>query len=131
MGNYDEILNHTDLVLLDIKQMDETSYQEMTGRSISHFQQFLQTLKKYQTPIWIRHVVIPGLTDSRTHMEKLQEYVASIPHVEKVELLPYHLLGINKYEVMGIPYSLSNVPAMDKEETAKLQKEFFGGYDHV
>ena len=131
MGNYDEILNHTDLVLLDIKQMDETSYQEMTGRSISHFQQFLQTLKKYQTPIWIRHVVIPGLTDSRTHMEKLQEYVASIPHVEKVELLPYHLLGTNKYEVMGIPYSLSNVPAMDKEETAELQKEFFGGYDHV
>ena len=64
-------------------------------------------------------------------MEKLQKYVASIPHVEKVELLPYHLLGTNKYEVMGIPYSLSNVPAMDKEETAKLQKEFFGGYDHV
>ncbi|HIX67332.1 MAG TPA: pyruvate formate lyase-activating protein [Candidatus Anaerostipes excrementavium] len=131
MGNYDEILNHTDLVLLDIKQIDEASYQKMTGRSISHFQQFLQALKEHQTPIWIRHVVIPGLTDSRAHMEKLQKYVASIPHVEKVELLPYHLLGTNKYEVMGIPYSLSNVPAMDKEETAELQKEFFGGYDHV
>ena len=131
MGNYDEILNHTDLVLLDIKQIDEASYQKMTGRSISHFQQFLQALKEHQTPIWIRHVVIPGLTDSRAHMEKLQKYVASIPHVEKVELLPYHLLGTNKYEVMGIPYSLSNVPAMDKEETAESQKEFFGGYDHV
>ena len=130
-GNYDEILKYTDLVLLDIKQVEEEAYRHMTGRSMDHFNQFLQALKDHGTSIWIRQVVIPGMTDSRDYMEQLKRYVDNIPNVEKVELLPYHLLGANKYEVMGIPYPLCGVPAMDKDETANLQKEFFGGYDHV
>ena len=130
-GSYDEILKYTDLVLLDIKQIDSADYRDMTGKSMEHFNCFLQALKEHKTPVWIRQVVIPGMTDSRDYMQNLRDYISTIPNIQKVELLPYHLLGTNKYEVMGIPYSLQDVPAMDKDKVADMQKEFFGGYDHV
>lgn len=131
MGSYDEILEYTDLVLLDLKHVSETDYKQMTGRTMDRFQEFLSALEKSETPIWIRHVVVPGITDSQEHMENLKTYISTIPNVEKVELLPYHLLGKNKYEVMGIPYSLDGVPAMDKEKTMDLQSKYFGGYDYA
>ncbi len=131
MGNYEEILTYTDLVLLDLKHINPKDYQTMTGHTMKRFHEFLSALEQSGTPIWIRHVVVPGITDSKDHMLKLQKYVSQIPNIEKVELLPYHLLGTNKYKVMGIPYSLDGVPAMDKEKTKKLQEKYFGGYDHV
>lgn len=87
-----------------------------------------ECFKKHQTKIWIRHVVVPGITDSEDHMAQLKAYIQTIPNVEKVELLPYHLLGTNKYKVMDIPYSLEGVPAMDKKKTEMLQQTYF---DHV
>lgn len=131
MGSYDEILKYTDLVLLDLKHINKDDYKEMTGQSMDHFNDFLEALKTHQTPIWIRHVVVPGITDSPDHIKQLQDYISRLPHVQKVELLPYHLLGANKYEVMGIPYPLDGVPAMDKEKTMQLQSDYFGGYDNV
>ena len=95
---------------------------------MDRFEEFLNALKKHQTKIWIRHVVVPGITDSEDHMAQLKAYIQTIPNVEKVELLPYHLLGTNKYKVMNIPYSLEGVPAMDKKETEMLQQTYF---DHV
>ena len=128
LSDYDEILNHTDLVLLDLKHIHKTDYEKMTGRSMDRFEEFLNALKKHQTKIWIRHVVVPGITDSENHMAQLKAYIQTIPNVEKVELLPYHLLGTNKYKVMNIPYSLEGVPAMDKKKTEMLQQTYF---DHV
>jgi len=128
LSDYDEILNHTDLVLLDLKHIHKTDYEKMTGRSMDRFEEFLNALKKHQTKIWIRHVVVPGITDSEDHMDQLKAYIQTIPNVEKVELLPYHLLGTNKYKVMDIPYSLEGVPAMDKKKTEMLQQTYF---DHV
>ena len=128
LSDYDEILNHTDLVLLDLKHIHKTDYEKMTGRSMDRFEEFLNALKKHQTKIWIRHVVVPGITDSEDHMAQLKAYIQTIPNVEKVELLPYHLLGTNKYKVMDIPYSLEGVPAMDKKKTEMLQQTYF---DHV
>ena len=116
------------LVLLDLKHIHKTDYEKMTGRSMDRFEEFLNALKKHQTKIWIRHVVVPGITDSEDHMAQLKAYIQTIPNVEKVELLPYHLLGTNKYKVMDIPYSLEGVPAMDKKKTEMLQQTYF---DHV
>ena len=95
---------------------------------MDRFEEFLNALKKHQTKIWIRHVVVPGITDSEDHMAQLKAYIQTIPNVEKVELLPYHLLGTNKYKVMDNPYSLESVPAMDKKKTEMLQQTYF---DHV
>ena len=75
--------------------------------------------------MWIRHVVVPGLTDGEEHLRQLKEVVDKIPNVEKVELLPYHLLGVNKYEGMGINYPLDGVEAMDKELLKEQYERIF------
>ena len=74
------------------------------------------------TKLWIRQVVVPGMTDSEEYMLKLRDFIKGLDNVEKVELLPYHLLGVNKYETLGIKYRLDGVEAMDKEKCKELYK---------
>lgn len=124
-GEYDEILKYTDLVLFDIKHYTKEGYKNVTRREIDESLNFLEAMKRNNTKMWIRHVVVPGLTDSEEHLRGLKEYIDTIPNVEKVELLPYHLLGTNKYEVMKINYPLDGVEAMDKDLCKKYEKEIF------
>ncbi|RII34926.1 pyruvate formate lyase-activating protein [Clostridium chromiireducens] len=125
-GNYDEILKYTDLVLFDIKHFTSEGYKNVTLMNIDESLKFLEAMKRNNTKMWIRHVVVPGLTDDIEHLKELKKYIDKIPNVEKVELLPYHLLGANKYEVLGLKYPLENVEAADKELIKKYQKEIFG-----
>jgi len=125
-GDYDEILKYTDLVLFDIKHFTPEGYKNVTLMNIDESLKFLESMKRNNTKMWIRHVVVPGLTDDIEHLKELKKYIDKIPNVEKVELLPYHLLGANKYEVLGIKYPLENVEAADKELIKKYQKEIFG-----
>jgi pyruvate formate lyase activating enzyme len=122
-GQYDEILKYTDLVLLDIKHVDDFGYKNLTGRSKHGLEQFLKALDKSEVKLWIRHVVVPGITDSKEHFERLKEVIKYIRNIEKLELLPYHTLGVQKYEKMGIPYRLEGVEPMDKQQTKKMEKE--------
>lgn len=128
LGDYGEILSHTDLVLYDVKHYDPAAYRAVTGRDMDETLTFLDALRGSGTPIWVRHVVVPGLTDSRAHMAHLRAYVKTLPNVQKVELLPYHLLGTNKYDVLGLRYALDGVPAMDKAACLQLQTEFFSDF---
>jgi pyruvate formate lyase activating enzyme len=114
-GEYDEILKHTDLVLFDIKHFTREGYKNITQMEIDSSLVFLEAMKRNNTKMWIRHVVVPGITDGEEHIKAFNEFIKEIPNVEKVELLPYHLLGVNKYEKLGINYPLEGVPAMDKE----------------
>lgn len=125
LGNYTEILRNTDLILYDVKHITPAGYQDMTGQPMDKTQAFLAEAQRLGVPMWIRHVLVPGLTDSREHLAQLKAFVQTLQHVQKVELLPYHLLGVHKYETMQLPYSLSGVPAMDQEKAAELQAEFF------
>lgn len=120
-GDYNELLKYTDLVLFDVKHFIPEMFQKVTGGNFRIILDFLDALKNRGTPLWIRHVIVPGLTDTKEHIEKLKDYISGIPNVEKIELLPYHTLGIGKYEKMGIDYPLKGVESMDKEETKKLQ----------
>lgn len=129
-GDYDEILKYTDLVLFDIKHFTPEGYKNVTLMNIDESLKFLEAMKRNNTKMWIRHVVVPGLTDDVEHLKELKKYIDEIPNVEKVELLPYHLLGTNKYEGLGIKYPLENVKAMDKELIKKYQKEIFGDYSY-
>ncbi len=122
VGRYDEILKYTDLVLLDIKHVDDNGYKNLVGQSKKGFDEFLQAVQKANTKLWIRHVVVPGITDSEEHIKKLASIIKSIKNIEKVELLPYHTLGVEKYNKMGIQYKLSHVGSMNKEELDKLYK---------
>jgi len=111
-GDYDEILKYTDLVLLDIK------YTTIKA----DFSIFLHALRKSETRVWVRNVIVPGVTDSREHITKLAKVINDeILRVDKVELLPYHDLGVNKYEVLAIPYKLKGVESMDKDKTMRLE----------
>lgn len=112
-GNYDEILRYTDLVLLDIKHIDEEEHKKLTGFGRQGFINFLEAVVKNNNSIWIRHVVVPGITDSEEHIIRLADYINTIPNVEKVELLPYHTFGVNKYKELNIEYRLEGVPPMD------------------
>lgn len=120
--DYTEILRNTDLVLLDIKQVTSEKYQEMTGKSWDRFQAFQKLLKKMGTPVWIRHVMVPGLTFGEAHVKELEAYLKDIPNIQKVELLPYHVLGVHKYQKLGIHYPLENVRAVAMEEVADWER---------
>lgn len=115
VGMYDEILKYTDLVLFDIKDLTREGYKNVTLMNIDESLKFLEAVQNSGTKMWIRHVVVPGLTDGEEHIRELKKFIKTLKNVEKVELLPYHLLGVNKYENMGLAYPLEGTPQMDKE----------------
>jgi len=119
---YDEILKYTDLVILDIKHVDNNGYESLVGQSKKEFDEFLEAAQKTNTKLWIRHVIVPGLTDSDEHIKKLAKIIKHIYNVEKVELLPYHTLGADKYTRMGLEYKLIDIDSMDKEDIERLEK---------
>ena len=118
----EEILKYTDLVLYDVKHLTREGYKDMTGIEIDETQKFLEVCKKMGTKMWIRQVVVPGKTDSEEYIRELGKFIKTLNNVEKVELLPYHLLGVSKYETLGIKYRLEGLEAMDKEACKELYK---------
>jgi pyruvate formate lyase activating enzyme len=122
IGRYPEILEYTDLVILDIKHVDKARYQELTGGNIEEFMVFVQSLDKADIKVWIRHVVVPGLTDTEEHVRGIRRISSQIRNVEKIELLPYHTLGVHKYKKMKIPYKLNGVKPMSEERLKELEK---------
>ncbi len=120
-----ELLQYTDLVILDIKHENAELYKQITGHSIDKYLHLKEILiNKAQSKIWLKHVVVPGLTDNPQHIKDLEKEVRTFPleRVEKFELLPYHTLGKSKYEALGINYSLSDTPEMSIEDIYKLKK---------
>lgn len=113
LGDYEAILDLTDLVLLDIKHYTPQGYRKITGQPMDRFNVFLAAVQEKGTPLWLRHVVVPGLTDGEEHLAGLADYVAGLKQVQRVELLPYHTLGVHKYQVMGLPYPLEGTPPME------------------
>lgn len=123
VGDFGEILDLADLVLLDIKQIHEDAYQSLTGISMERYQNFVSQLKQHPVDLWIRSVIVPGFNDSHAYIQDLWEVVKKLPRVKKIEVLPYHTLGVHKYEMLGIPYPLEGVEPMDKKLAAKWQEE--------
>ena len=124
-GEYEAILTNTDLVLFDVKHEDPDDYHALTGGDIRRPQAFVEAVRKAGVPMWVRHVVVPGLTDGEAHLAALRAYVETLPRVERVELLPYHTLGVGKYAALGRPYSLNGVSDMDKARCAALEVKWF------
>ena len=120
--NYDEILDVVDLVILDVKAVDETEYQKVTGAGIEKFKNFLETCISKNKKLWLRQVIVPGINNDEAHVLKLKEFASTIPNVERIELLPYHSMAKSKYKELNIPYRLENTPDMSKEECKKLEE---------
>lgn len=120
-GNHEEILKYVDLVILDIKHHKEEEYKNITGKDIKCFYDFLEKLNKSNTEVWCRQVIVPGINDTKENMEGLNRFLTKIKNVKKVELLPYHSLGVNKYKELGLEYNLKHLDPMDKDICEKLR----------
>lgn len=111
-----KLLSLTDLVLLDIKHIDSNKCKELVGFSNEKELAFAKYLSDNNIPIWIRQVLIPGITDNKEDLIKLKEFIASLKTVEKVELNPYHELGKFKWKELGLEYKLDGIkPATEKD----------------
>lgn len=121
-GNYEEILKYVDLVLMDIKAVDPTEYQYITSKKIEESLKFLDVCQRMNKKMWIRQVIVPGINDDEEHILKLKKFIQKLKNIERVELLPYHLYGVEKYKKMNIPYRLKGVEAMDLDKCNELQK---------
>ena len=119
---YPEILSYTDLVILDIKAVTPEAYKKMTGYPMKDFSEFLELCQKLEKKLWLRQVIVPGINDTEEYILELKKYIKNIKNVERVELLPYHLYGVEKYKKLGISYRLDGVPAMKKEYLDKLNQ---------
>ena len=124
IGEYDEILSLVDLVILDIKHTDPLGYEKMTGQKQEEVEKFIISLNKSGKDVWLRQVIVPGLTDQEEYLKSLASYVKKIKNVKKIEFLPFHHLGFEKYEKLGIKNPLKDTPEMDKESCDKLYQKF-------
>lgn len=118
----DEILKYTDLIILDIKAIDEDMYKKITTSNMNKFNFFLKRVQELNKPLWLRQVIVPGINDTEEYVLKLKEYIKDIKNVKKVQLLPYSLIGIDKYKKLNIKYKLEGVEAMDKKRCKELEK---------
>lgn len=119
---FQKLMKVTDLVMLDIKHMDEEDHVELTGCSNYNILAFARYLNKIKKPVWIRHVVVPGITYKEESLKQTGEFLKTLSNVEKLEVLPYHTLGENKYEKLGIEYPLKGVPQLSKDEAKEAEK---------
>ena len=118
----EKLMKVTDLVMLDIKHMEENEHQKLTAQSNQKILAFARYLDEIKQPVWIRHVVVPGITFEESSLTKVGVFLKTLSNVEKLEVLPYHTLGENKYENLGMEYPLKNVPQLSKEEAKEAEK---------
>ena len=125
MAKFDELLKYTDLFLLDIKHINNEEHIKLTGKPNKNILEFAHYLSDNGKHMWIRHVLVPGITLNDTYLKQTKEFIDSLQNVDKIEVLPYHTMGIVKYENLGIPYRLKGVEAPSKEEV-RHAKEILG-----
>ena len=117
-----ELLNLTDLVLLDIKHINDEKSKELVGFSNKKELEFARYLSNNNIPVWIRQVIIPGITDDKEDLLELKKFINSLQNVQKVELMPYHELGKFKWENLGLEYELEGVPSATSEDIERVKK---------
>ena len=120
----DELLAHTDLVLLDIKAFDIATYRKLTGGDLAPTLAFATRLNRLRVRMWIRYVLVPGWTDDLDAVDGLAEFVAGLETAERVDVLPFHKLGTAKYEALGIPFPLNDTPTPDARLTDQVRERF-------
>lgn len=113
-----KLLDVTDLFLLDIKHIDDEACKKLTGQGNQNTLAFAKFLSENGKKIWIRQVLVPNLTDGEASLKRTREFIDTLSGVEKVEVLPYHTMGVVKYEKLGLAYPLAGVEAPTKEKVA-------------
>lgn len=126
-----EILDHTDIVLYDLKAASEGLYTKITSGDKKVTDAFLAQVQAHETALWIRQVLVPGINDTPENLEASAQSIAALKNVLKVEILPYHTLGKAKYEALKLEYPLTDVPAMDQKTALRFQEALIQRVDEL
>ncbi|MEW9501196.1 pyruvate formate-lyase-activating protein [Jeotgalibacillus marinus] len=116
LDQFRELLQYTDLVLLDLKHIDRKKHIDLTGMSNVHILEFARYLSDEKIPVWVRHVLVPTVTDDVENLKKLGEFIGTLQNVQKIEILPYHKLGTYKWEALGYEYPLADIEPPSEEK---------------
>ncbi len=114
-GKFNELMKYTDLLLVDIKHIDDEQHKILTGRSNRNILDMAEYLSEIGKPVWIRHVLVPERNDTDEYLEKLYDFIKTLNNVQKVEVLPYHTLGEYKWKELGYEYPLEGIEPPTKE----------------
>ena len=104
-----ELLKYTDLILLDLKHINRKKHINLTGMANDHILEFARLLSEREIPVWIRHVLVPSITDDEQDLHDLGNFIGTLQNVKKLEILPYHKLGVYKWETLGLDYALEDI----------------------
>ena len=124
-SKFDELMKYTDLFMLDIKHMDDAAHRKLTGQTNQNILEMAAYLSDHGKAMWIRHVLVPGITTEEDELHQLRSFLDTLKTVERVEVLPYHTLGVFKWKELGIPYQLEGVDPPTKEQIDRA-KEILG-----
>ena len=121
-GKFQRLMGVTDLLLVDLKIIDPDMPNKLTGHSIEHNLDMFRYLDEIQKPIWIRHVLVPGISDIDTYLEQAHQFISTLSNVKKVEVLPYHSLALAKYQEMGLDYALKDTKSPNPERVQNANR---------
>ena len=124
----DELLKYTSVVLLDIKHIDDEEHKKLTGHSNKNIIAFAKYLSEIKKPMWVRHVVVPGITFKEEYLTRLGEFLGTLQNIAALDVLPYHDLAIPKYENLKIDYPLKGVPPLTHDEALQARNIILKAY---
>ena len=124
----DQLMAVTDLVMLDIKHIDPEGHKELTGHDNAGILAFAKYLEDKNIPVWIRHVVVPGITDDPGQLFRLGQFIGGLNNVKALDVLPYHIMGISKYKELDLPYPLEGVEPATKQQAMDAKKIILAAY---
>lgn len=123
----DKVLENTDLVMLDIKHIDDSEHKKLTGHTNRNILAFAEHIRDLGIPVWIRHVVVPGITDDEEELFRLGKFLATLKNLKALDVLPYHDMAKPKYAELGIEYPLGDTPPLTKEQAIAARETILRG----
>ena len=121
-SKFTKLMSLTDLVLLDLKHIDNQEHKKLTGWENNNVLDCARYLSQIQTPVWIRHVLVPNITDNDTYLHDLRDFIKTLHNVKRIEVLPYHSMGAYKWQKLGLNYTLDHVDSPTRERVENAEK---------
>lgn len=131
IAKLDELMQYTDLVMLDIKHIVPEKHKVLTGHDNADILAFAKYLEAKGIELWIRHVVVPGISDNSEDLKNLGRFIGRLRNLKALDVLPYHTMGVKKYEELGIEYPLKGIDALPKERAVEAKKWILEGIREV